>query len=222
MKLAFYISEVSDGSMKPQSDDDKDRVRQNRHAFLQKRMIKPESTTLLNLLYGGDNYRRYLSLNQSHQGDGIVRDSTVDVDGMVTTQPGHAILLPLADCIGAIFYDSTQNILMVSHLGRHNLEQSGGTESVNYLVTHHGVNPKNLNVWLSPAAGKDSYPLFAFDDRGLHDVALEQIMAAGVAKDSIDISTIDTAADKNYFSHSQFLKGNRETDGRFCIVALMK
>lgn len=221
MKFAFYTSQVIDGSMKPLRDD-KEQIQQNRHAFLRKQGIKPEATTLLNLLYGGDNYCRYLSIDESLKGDGIVRDATIDVDGLVVTRPGHAVLLPLADCIGAVLYDSVQNVLMVSHLGRHHLEQYGGAESVKYLAAHHQVTPKNLKVWLSPAAGKESYPLFAFDNRSLHDVAVEQLTSAGVANENIDVSPIDTTTDKSYFSHSQFLKGNRDTDGRFCVVALLE
>jgi hypothetical protein len=56
----------------------------------------------------------------------------------------------------------------------------------------------------------------------MHDVATEQLLIAGVAAEHIIGSLIDTTKDKNYFSHSEFLKGNRDTDGRFAVVTVMK
>jgi len=35
------------------------------------------------------------------------------------------------------------------------------------------------------------------------------------------VSEIDTSTSKNYFSYSQFLKGNETIPGRFAVVAMM-
>jgi copper oxidase (laccase) domain-containing protein len=220
MNLLISTSTLSGGTMKS-TDKSYAPVLLARKAFLNRHDISSDDTTLVQVVYEGNDYRRYKTLNNNDKGDGITRQATIISDGLVVTKPGHALFLPLADCIGAVLHDPTKDILMVSHLGRHNLEQNGGTESVNYLINKHGVNPHNLTVWLSPAAGKDNYPLYAFDNRGLHEVAIEQLKAAGVLSDNITASPIDSAADPNYFSHSQFLKGNRETDGRFAIVATL-
>jgi hypothetical protein len=190
-----------------------------RRRFLINNKLKPCDTTLIKIDYSGDNYKRYLSIDASLKGDGIDRESTFICDAVVIKRVNHAVLLPLADCIGAVLYDPTKNIMMVSHLGRHSLEQFGGTESVKYLISNYNIDPANLDVWLSPSAGKDSYPLFAFDGRSLYEVATEQIVDAGVPIDKIDISPIDSTQDSDYFSHSQFLAGKQDTDGRFCIVA---
>ena len=221
MHKIIYVSTKADDSMKPLNSTDAE-VKQNRAAFLQKHGLQPRDTTLVNLLYEGADYCRYKTVDTAHKGDGIAFKSTLVVDALVTTQPGHALLLPLADCIGAVLYDPTQHVLMLSHLGRHNLEQYGGTESVKYLMKYHGVEPKNLQVWLSPAAGKDNYPLHAFGGRGMHEVAHEQLKASGVLPQNITTSPIDTTKNEEYFSHSEYLKGNRPTDGRFCVVAVMQ
>ena len=221
-KVAYYTSSTADGSMKSVHTGEINSVNHHRAAFLRSHAIDPEHTTLVRLTYDRSDYLRYRTLTESDLGDGIVRTSTIISDALVATQPGHALFLPLADCIGAVIHDPTQNILMVSHLGRHNLEQFGGTKCIEYLVRKHNSNPKDLQIWLSPAAGKDHYPLFAFNDRSLHDVAIEQLAEAGIPKANIDASPIDSAADSDYFSHSQFPKGKRETDGRFAIVAVMR
>lgn len=221
MELFYSASTVRDGSMKPVNGDD-EIVKENRRRFLEQNGIDMRETTLLHLTYGGDNYTRYITVDDSLFGDGMIRDSTIEVDALVTTDPGHALFLPLADCIGAVIHDPTKNILMLSHLGRHNLEQRGGTKSIEYLVEQFDVDPKDVTVWLSPAAGQQNYPLFSFDNRGMHDVATEQLAAAGVPKGNITQSPSDTTTDADYFSHSQFLKGNKETDGRFAVVAMIR
>lgn len=221
MTLNIFVSKIKDGSMKSIHDGDIESVNQARKIFLLNNNINPQDATLVRVRYEGDNYKRYLTANDSYKGDGIVRESTIDCDAIVTVNYNHALFLPLADCIGAVLYDPTKNIMMISHLGRHNLEQLGGVASVEYLTKYHNISPKELKVWLSPAAGKKSYPLFAFNNHSLHEVAFKQLTKAGVLPENIEISSIDSATDKEYYSHSQFLKGNQTDDGRFAIVACM-
>lgn len=221
MTLHIYTSTTVDGSMKIVPGSEESIVNAHRSAFLRSSSIDLNTTTLVRLLYEGDDYARYSSVGPESMGDGITRESTIVCDGLVTTEPNHALFLPLADCIGAVIHDTAQNILMVSHLGRHNLEQFGGTKSIEYLTAKYGSKPEDITIWLSPAASKTHYPLFAFENRGLHEVAVEQLLAAGIVKDNIAVSPINSAEDTQYFSHSQFLKGNRETDGRFAIVAVL-
>ncbi|MFI5212871.1 MAG: laccase domain-containing protein, partial [Candidatus Saccharimonadales bacterium] len=76
--------------------------------------------------------------------------------------------------------------------------------------------------WLSPAVGSASYPLQAFGNRSLHEVIIEQLVQAGIRREKIEVSQIDTAKSNDYFSHSQYLAGQRESDGRFAIVAMMR
>ena len=221
MALKIFVSKIKDGSMKSIHSGDIKDVNQARTNFLLKNGINSNDTTLVRVKYEGDNYKRYFTVDNSYKGDGITRESTLTSDAIVVSKPNHALFLPLADCIGAVLYDPTENILMMSHLGRHNLEQFGGTKSVEYLVKHHNINLKKLKVWLSPAAGKESYPLFNFNNRSLHEVAFEQLTNAGVLPENIELSSTDSAKNEEYYSHSQFLIGNRKNDGRFAIVACM-
>ena len=220
MNLVIATSTTTDGSMKS-TDMSYASVFPAREKFLRAHDIAPDQATLVQLIYEGDDYTRYTTLTDADKGDGITRQASIVSDALVVTAPGHALFLPLADCIGAVIYDPSRDILMLSHLGRHNLEQFSGTRCIEYLAEKHGVNPSNLTVWLSPAAGKASYPLYAFDNRSLHDVATEQIITAGVLPKNITVSPVDSAVDPAYFSHSQYLKGNRETDGRFAVVAML-
>jgi copper oxidase (laccase) domain-containing protein len=220
-QVSTFTSAAPDGSMKS-SDQSYASVLPNRQKFLEKNKLSIDDTTLVRLTYDGDDYTRYKIVSNKDKGDGMSREATIVADALVTTTPGHALFLPLADCIGAVIYDPVKNVLMLSHLGRHNLEQFGGTKSIEFLVENFQCSPKDITVWLSPAAGKDNYPLFAFDNRSMHDVATEQLLAASIAKERITNSSVDTTKDKNYFSHSEYLKGHRDTDGRFAVVTVMK
>lgn len=216
------VSSIDDGNMKFGIGDDDD-TRRSRIAFLQANGTEPPQTTLLQVTYDTIDFCRYVILDDEHEGEGMLEPvSATQADAAVATRPDHAIFLPLADCVGAIMYDPDNQILMVSHLGRHSVEQTGATKNIEYLIEYFGSDPANLLVWLSPAVGADSYPLAAFEQRGLHDVVIEQLARAGVERRHIEASEIDTAESDNYYSHSEFKAGYRDFDGRFAIVAMMR
>ena len=221
MDCFYTVSSILDGSMKS-IDRSYASVLPARAAFLKNNSLEPSDTTLIQLTYETNDFCRYQVLSADDKGDGITRHATIEADALIVTEPNHALLLPLADCVGAVIHDPIRNILMVSHLGRHNLEQFGGIKCIQYLINNFDVNPNDLSVWLSPSAGKDGYPLHAFDNHSLSEVTLEQLKATGINEKNINSTTINTITDTNYYSHSEYLRGNQNTDGRFCIVALMR
>jgi copper oxidase (laccase) domain-containing protein len=204
--------------------DDDETVRENRQAFLAQLDIDPTQTTLVRISYADTtDFARYQIVDDSHLGEGMLEPvSSIYADALVVTRPDHALFLPVADCLGAVIYDPTDRILMVSHLGRHSLEVEGAIKSVQFLVNEFGSDAKDLQIWLSPGVGSDSYPLQAFGDRSLVEVACEQLLTAGVREANIEISDIDTAESDNYFSHSEYLAGTQMGDERFAIVAMMR
>ena len=120
-----------------------------------------------------------------------------------------------------MIFDPVTQVLMLSHLGRHSIEQNGGRESIDYLVREFDSKPSDLLVWLSPAVGKNSYPLVTFGGRGLHEITVNQMVEAGVELGNIEVSHVNTAENPDYFSHSEYLKGEQVSDGRFAVVAMM-
>jgi len=221
MNIRVATSTVDDGNMLVPDDRSNIEVIENRKSFLAKNGFDIERTTRVNVVHEGDNYCRYYELTEAHKGDGMAYDGIVAADALVTRLPNHALFLPIADCIGAVFFDPDNNILMLTHLGRHSLEQNGGFESVKFLVDHYGSNPNNLQVWLTPAPGPDVYPLYKFDNRSLKNVLYQQMVTAGVLEKNVNDNPADTSKDMNYYSHSEFLQGNRTDDGRYAIVAEM-
>ena len=222
MSIVFAVSTTADGSMLTRGDESNQTIINNRIAFLDRHKITIDQTTRVHVVYEGDNYCRYTEVSDDQKGDGMFGSNVVTADALITRSSNHALFLPLADCVGVAIYDPKNHILMVSHLGRHSIEQNGGQVSVDYLVNHYKCNPSDLKVFVSPAAGGDSYPLFSFGGRSLKDVLFEQLKLAGVKTSNITDNQADTALDNNYFSHSQYLAGVRDNDGRFALVAMMR
>lgn len=220
--LVLACSTVKDGSMRYVGAPNPEEITAHRDAFLASHALTRANSVLVYLVYEGDDYCRYRTVTDEDRGDGMVNEPSYITDGVATNTPGLALFLLLADCIGAVLYDPRKRALMLSHLGRHNLEKQGGTRSVEYMVEQFGSKPEDITVWLSPAAGRESYPLYAFDNKALHDVAIEQLLAAGVKNENIECSPIDTTKDPEYYSHSEFLQGRRETDGRFAVAVQLK
>lgn len=200
---------------------DPSKVDENRQQFLGGLGITLEQTSLVQMSYDREDFTRYKTIDSSFKGDGIVRGSSFTADALATQVSGLALFLPLADCIGAILFDPDKKALMVSHLGRHNIEQQGATKSVNFMKREFGTSAEELLVWLGPAPSKEDYPLFAFDNRSMHDVVMTQLQDAGVKESHIETCPADTVNGGDYYSHSQFKKGHSQEDGRFAIVAMI-
>lgn len=222
MKVVVAISTTTDGNMLIRDDPSNKKVIQNRSTFLSTHDISMKDATRTEITYTGDNYRRYREISFDYGGNGMSDKNSIVADALATREPNHALFLPLADCVGAVIFDPDHSILMLSHLGRHSLEQRGGYESVKFLADTYNSDPSQLLVWLTPAPGQENYPLFAFDNRSMKDVVFEQLQSAGVSRAQITDNPADTTTDANYYSHSEFLKGNRAEDGRFAIVVMMK
>lgn len=195
-------------------------VDDNRRRFLEREGASLEHSVLVQLDYASENFCRYDVVDGSAAGEGMIRDGRI-ADGLATTEKNVALFLPLADCIGVVLYDPEHEALMLTHLGRHNLEQLGGRKSVEFMVARFDTDPTKLEIHFSPSAGKENYPMFSFGGKSLAEVAVEQLVTTGVKQGNIELSPIDTT-DENYFSHSQYLKGHRPTDGRFAIAAWLE
>jgi hypothetical protein len=215
------VSSVNDGNMKFGIENDD--VLKNRQTFLGNLGIDLKNATLVTIDYSPSaSYEQYRTLSNSDKGEGMTApDSETIADAVVVTKPGHALFLPLADCVGVILHDTANGILMLSHVGRHSAEVEGAKKSVHYLVDFFASDPAAIQAWLSPAVGKATYPLHAMNDKSLHEVIVEQLLAAGLQRENIEVSAVDTARDGNYFSHSEYLAGNRSSKGRFAVVAMM-
>jgi copper oxidase (laccase) domain-containing protein len=221
MTLKVAISQVNDGSMYLPIEQTNEAIISNRTTWLKKQDIALEDTTRLHISYDTDDFCRYRIVNELTKGEGMRDGDTIFADALITTQPGHALFLPVADCVATTLYDEEHGVLMLSHLGRHSLEQEGGRKSVEFLVNKFNTRPDSLKVWLGPAPNKEVYPIFKLRNQGMKEAVFTQLQDAGVKIENIHDNPADTATDDRYFSYSEFLKGNKSVEGRFAMVAVM-
>lgn len=224
MKARIFTSTVTNGSQYNPDDFEDAEVIVNRGKFLTSNGIALKDTTREHITFfnGDETFVKYRKIDESEKGRGMLSGDVESADALVTTTPGHALFLPVADCVATVLFDEEKGVLMLSHLGRHSLEQQGGQKSVEYLVENYGVKPENLKIWLGPSPNKEVYPIFKLGGQGMKEAVFEQLQKAGIRPQNITDNPADTATDPRYYSHSEFLKGNKPTDGRFAMVAVME
>lgn len=218
--IQILLSTVADSSLRSSLTPDPEINDIATGRYLVRHDIELSQITLLRLSYETDDFCKYHEVAAVEVGAGFIKPQHDTADGLVTRRAGVTLFLPIADCIGAVLYHPPSRTLMLSHLGRHNLEQQGGTRSVEYLEGF-GVTPAELLVYLSPAAGKAHYPLYSFGNRSLHEVASEQLQKSGVPIEHITIDARDTVTDPDFFSHSATLRGEKPA-GRHAILCSIK
>ena len=163
-----------------------------------------------------------------HNNEGIFADA------LYTEMAGVGLFLPVADCIATVIYDPKRRALMLAHLGRHSTVAQLMTRVVQYFV-ERGSQAKDLQIWMSPSITQKNYRMDYFDHvdntkwrNFCHQTAdgiymdmqgfnRSLAVQSGVPSDNIFISSIDTADDPNYFSHSA-----GDTGGRFAVLAEIK
>jgi copper oxidase (laccase) domain-containing protein len=81
-------------------------------------------------------------------------------------------------------------------------------------VKTFGCDPRDLEIWLSPAAGKTNYLLWKRQNMSLREANVQDFLRAGVSSRNIVGGEIDTTIDPNYWSNS---RGDKTK--RFAITA---
>ncbi len=222
MSVLVALSSVADGSMHNRHDANDPAIIRNRTVWLERQGATLDTASRVLIKFEGDDYCRYREVGSREAGSNMKADDGFIADALITTEPGHALFLPVADCIATTIYDPVHRVLMLTHLGRQSLEQQGGVRSVQYLVEHYGSNLRDLQIWTSPTINKDAYPIFKLDNKGMKEAFFEQMEQAGIQREQINDHTGDTGSDDNYYSYSEFLKGNKPEDGCHAMVAVMR
>ena len=77
-------------------------------------------------------------------------------DALYTEAAGVGLLLPVADCIATVIYDSKRRALMLAHLGRHSTVAQLMARATQYFV-ERGSQAKDLQIWMSPSITQKNY-----------------------------------------------------------------
>jgi copper oxidase (laccase) domain-containing protein len=169
----------------------------------------------------------------------------VRAEGVITSNPFHVIFANPEDCgeiaVSGIDQDD-KPVIGLFHASRHQVDRQVYIQSLGYLCESRGIEPEALSVKLSPSARAESYAFpdiaesqkvsprwqgyVQQDDQGLwhvdfHNLMLDDLRSFGIKDEQMVVSSGDTAhPDSDYYSYSQYVKGQREDGGNSLLFAL--
>lgn len=170
----------------------------------------------------------------------VNRNKAIKTDGLITNQKEKYLFLLIADCLPILLYDFKKSVVCLLHAGWKGVDLEIANKAVDKMRERFGSDPLNIVVGIGPCAYKDSFikknPNQEKDPRwrsfletagaNIYKVDLvgftkKQLVDAGVRKENIFESGIDTVKDKRFFSHVRENSLPLEKQGRFaCIVGI--
>ncbi|MDR3155180.1 MAG: polyphenol oxidase family protein [Deltaproteobacteria bacterium] len=179
-------------------------------------------------------------LNQAH-GDGLLElapgescspqspeEMREGFDGLIGGR-GQALMVKLADCQGIVLYAPDSESLAVVHSGWRGSRLDIAGKAVRELARLRGAVPEKMLACVSPSIGpccmefrgwREELPesLWGYrDPRGdrfdFWSLTRDQLLAAGLAPENVEIAGICTRCTGEFFSHR---RGDR---GRFAVMA---
>ena len=209
------ISDIRDGSMRFLGEGDEAEIIKRQNSLGELVGLDGENVARIRTVYEGrSEYTFYDEINDDNISEYSINNNEAMIlisDGLVTKRKGIGMLLPLADCVGAVVYDVKKQILGLLHAGRHNIEQYGPEKFIEFLCDKYECNPKDLRVYFSPFA--QNYQIYELNNQKMSDAIFEQLTKSGVLAENINNPVIDTATDDNYPSCS-----NGDYKTRFAVV----
>lgn len=228
--LIHGFSEIKDGNMSFNWGE-KEKVFKSRKTFLDKAGIKIENSVAMFLEHGTD----IALVDEYSRGKELA-----EIDCLMTKSKNVFLFLLTGDCLPVIIYDPVKNALALVHLSRINSPNNFARNVIKKMENQFGSKPKDLIVGVGPCIHKESYVFSAEElrkripdekifnefildlpgDKKAIDLVgynVEELFSAGVPKENIEISEIDTAKNSNFFSHYRSgLTG--EPEGRMITI----
>ncbi len=149
-------------------------------------------------------------------------------DAFISNIPGVALMVQQADCQAVLLFDPVQKIVANIHCGWRGSVNNIIDQTVAKMQKQFGVNPKKILAGISPSLGpccaefihfKSELPpsFWEYQTRPNYfdfwEISKDQLQAAGIDAANIEISSICTACNSDWFSYRR----DKET-GRFCSV----
>lgn len=144
-----------------------------------------------------------------------------DCDALITSERKIPLMAMVADCIPILFYDPIKKVIAVAHAGRNGTFLRIAPKTVLKMQEVYGCVAQDIMIGLGASirsccyeVGKDLADIctknfgegfIMIEDEkyflDLQALNLAQLLETGVKKENIEISSICTACDDNYFSY---------------------
>jgi YfiH family protein len=208
----------------------------NRQRFLDKLGVRSGNCVALK----SPHTNRLVTITARDKGrgtDSIV--TSISTDGFLTNTSGVMLCILVADSVPLILWDSQTRALALLHADWRCVGEHLASKAVRSMQHQFGSDPANICAYFGPSITAKSHILkdpiqkrdrpwqkyltnLSNGTTAIDIVAYnrQQLRDAGIAKNHIIVSGIDTATDKRFFSHYRSQR-TREKEGRFaCVVGI--
>lgn len=178
------------------------------------------------------------TVGRDDRGKGIWRGSDIkNVDGLITNEPGVALVTHCADCCLLCFYDPKKRVIANSHAGWRGTVGEIGAVTVKKMQSDFGCSPSDIIVGIAPSICKKCYEVdtpvyneFAkleyletdriFEDKGggkyqldLWEANRQILVNCGIKNENIEITDICTACNSDLLHSHRATGGKRGVNG---------
>ncbi len=189
----------------------------------------------MDLQHGAD----ILHIDSSKKGFGMLTQGGVHGDCLITNERRLFLFMLTGDCLPIIVHDQKRGIIALAHISRSNTGKLFAQAIVKKMIVEFGSQMSDLEVTIGPCIHKKSYIKKSVPEQAIPEwrefitktisgrvmidllgYNIQQLIGVGIVRDQINVSSIDTAQSKNYYSHRRSVRTG-EPEGRFATVAGM-
>lgn len=213
--------------------DDKEAVMENHRRFAKVLGYSEEKLVFSNQVH----LTHFHKVTHKDCGKGITKESDIlEIDGLVTDEPGVPIITFYADCVPLFFYDPVKKVIAMAHSGWKGTVERIGAKMVSYMESEYGSKAENIICAIAPSICQQCYEVSedvalrffnVFGDKygdellyqktdgkyqlNLHKACEITLLDAGIKPEHMDITDICTCCNPDIlFSHraSNGMRGN--------------
>lgn len=226
----FTTSTISDGNMSLRFDEAGAAIK-SRECFLTTHNIDWQKHICMRCNHGDT-----IQVVDTHTKTDTNR--MLDAEVLITQESEFALALLTADCLPALFFDNTTHTLALAHFSRQTIANELPKKVVVFLEENFGVLAEDIQVSVGPHIHKKSYTfplpqpplpqtIDTYTEHTDTNIYIDlpaahsaQLTAAGIKKENIHYSSVDTATSPNHFSHYEASRKNG-LDGRIMTISMM-
>lgn len=213
--------------------DDKEAVLENHRRFAKALGYDEEQLVFSNQVH----HTHFHKVTKADAGKGITRESDIlEIDGLVTNEPGIPLITFYADCVPLFFYDPVKQVIAMAHSGWKGTVERIGAKMIEYMQAEYGCKANDMICAIAPSICQSCYEvsedvalrfLEVFGDSygeellykkendkyqlNLHKACEITLLEAGILKEHLDITDLCTCCNPDFFfSHraSHGMRGN--------------
>lgn len=143
--------------------DDREHVLENHHRFARALGYDENKLVFSNQVH----LTHFHKVTKEDCGKGITRESNIiEIDGLVTDEPGIPLITFYADCVPLFFYDPVKRVIAMAHSGWRGTVERIGSKMIAYMGTEYGCQSQDIICAIGPSICQKCYEVS--EDVALH------------------------------------------------------